>query len=372
MMHSLCRLLVVLLALEPAVAGAPILAAPPLVPDDALAALLKPIRERHHVPGLVGGIIQGQRLVAAGAIGIRKEGSAEPITVNDLLHLGSCTKAMTATMIATLVQEKKLSWETTLGDVFPERKEKMHAEWAGVTLLQLLTHRSGLPANGPYRQLGARQSTTEQRRVLLQKVLARKPETTPGKKFVYSNLGYIFAGLMAEKVTGVAWEDLMRRRLFQPLGMTSAGFGPPGTKDKVDQPWGHIFRDGKLVPLQQDNPPVLGPAGTVHCTLADWARFAALHLNGEREGPRPKGLPRLLTPATFTRLHTPAQGEEYACGWLVVPRDWASGIALTHTGSNTMWFAVIWLAPRGTLACWSSPMWEEIRLPRPAMRRPRP
>jgi CubicO group peptidase (beta-lactamase class C family) len=338
--------MMILLSLGSAVVPADSWAAPPTPQDDSIVSLLKPIRERHHLPGLVGGFVHNQRLAAAGAIGVRKHGTPEPITVNDLLHLGSCTKAMTASMIATLIEEKKLSWDTTLGDVFPDLKGKMLTDWTDVTLLQLFTHRSGLPANGPYFSLGARRSTTEQRQVLLAKVLARKPEEKPGTKYVYSNLGYILAGAMAEKVTGVSWEDLMRQRLFRPLGMDSAGFGPPGTKEQVDPPWGHIFVGETLVPLQKDNPGVLGPAGTVHCTLRDWASFAALHLNSGRPSPPQGCLTPLLLPASFTRLHTPPSGEEYACGWGVVPRRWAGGKTLTHNGSNTMWFAVVWLAPQ--------------------------
>jgi CubicO group peptidase (beta-lactamase class C family) len=151
---------------------------------------------------------------------------------------------------------------------------------------------------------------------------------------------------MAEKVTGLSWEDLMHQRLFLPLDMASAGFGPPGTKDKIDQPWGHVSGSTSLRPLQRDNPPVLGPAGTVHCNLKDWARFAALHLNEGRHNPGTRGPPGLLTPATFTRLHTPPEGETYACGWGVVRRGWAGGKALSHSGSNTIWYAVIWLAPQ--------------------------
>ena len=55
--------------------------------------------------------------------------------------------------------------------------------------------------------------------------------------------------------------------------------------------------------------------------------------------------PPLLKPATLTRLHTPPPGSDYACGWGVVKRRWAGGNALTHAGSNTMWFVVLWLAP---------------------------
>jgi CubicO group peptidase (beta-lactamase class C family) len=167
----------------------------------------------------------------------------------------------------------------------------------------------------------------------------------PGSKYQYANYGYTIAGAMCERVTGKSWEDLMRDELFTPLGMTTAGFGSPGTAEAVDQPWGHggIFGPKAIAPgPQADNPAVIGPAGTVHCSLADWAKYAAFHLRGSR-GEEPR-----LPADVFQKLHTPLPGDEddYAFGWIVTERDWAGGKALMHAGSNTMWFALIWLAPQ--------------------------
>jgi CubicO group peptidase (beta-lactamase class C family) len=151
-------------------------------------------------------------------------------------------------------------------------------------------------------------------------------------------------------VTGKSWEDLMRDELFTPLGMTTAGFGPPGTAAAVDQPWGHHVVGATWMPIRPgpdaDNPAVIGPAGTVHCSLADWAKYAAFHLRGAR-GKEPR-----LPAEVFRKLHTPLPGDnpDYAFGWIVTDRDWAGGAALTHAGSNTMWFAMIWLAPKRDLA----------------------
>ena len=112
--------------------------------DTRVEDLLGPIRDEHHLPGLIGAISFGDRLAAIGAIGIRKIGSSEPIQVTDQMHIGSCTKAMTATMIGTLVEEGKLSWKSTFRTVFPEDAEQFHPQFQAVTLSQLLTHRAGL------------------------------------------------------------------------------------------------------------------------------------------------------------------------------------------------------------------------------------
>ena len=81
-------------------------------------------------------------------------------------------------------------------------------------------------------------------------------------------------------------------------------------------------------------------------TLEDWGRFVALHLGNVVTVKRPgrEALP-LLSPDALARLHTPAPGEDYVGGWKVTKRGWSKGPVLTHTGSNTMWFCVCWLAP---------------------------
>jgi len=116
-----------------------------------------------------------------------------------------------------------------------------------------------------------------------------------------------------------------------------------GTPDEIDQPWQHVLVGTSHTPIapgpQADNASVIGPAGTVHCSISDWAKFITAHLRGER------GEPGILKPETFKRLHTPSFGGDYAFGWLVVDRPWAGGRALNHTGSNTQNFAVVWMAP---------------------------
>jgi CubicO group peptidase (beta-lactamase class C family) len=317
---------------------------PALVSDPDLTALLEPIRAHRNVPGLVAGIVRDNRLDVIAAAGVRKAGSDNPITVADELHIGSCTKAMTATLLARLIDESRLKFESTIGEIFSDVKHELHPDFHAVTLEQLLTHRAGLPANTDWRGLG-NGTHVEQRSAVLKRILSQPPVHPPGTKFLYSNVGYVIAGHMAEEITGKPWEELMRELLFTPLEMPSAGFGPPGMKNEIDQPWGHDLLLGRHVPLQKDNAAVLGPAGTVHCTLADWGKFAALHLEGARGGSR------LLKAETFRRLHTAPDGDpRYACGWIISERDWAGGKVLTHAGSNTMWLATVWIAPERNCA----------------------
>ncbi len=242
---------------------------------------------------------------------------------------------MTSLMLATLVSEGLLKWDTQLIQVLPELKKDINANYHSITIWQLLTHRSRVPANAgnwwKYRNFELKKRRIE----IIRENLKAAPKVSPGA-YNYSNLGYMIAGSMAEKVTGETWESLMQKRIFGPLNMKTAGFGPPGALGKIEQPWGHRRLKREWQPKQFDNAQALGPAGRVHCSLADWAKFLSLQLpNSNGDFLSKKLLKKLVTPTG-----------QYAGGWVIVERNWGKGICLTHNGSNTMWYAVVWVAPK--------------------------
>jgi CubicO group peptidase (beta-lactamase class C family) len=110
---------------------------------------IEAIRTNRQLPSLAVLAVKDGQVRGEAAVGVRKLGSEERVTVNDQWHIGSCTKSMTATLAALYVQKGKLKWNTTVGEIFPEWSATMNGEWRGVTLEQLLTHRSGAPGNAP-------------------------------------------------------------------------------------------------------------------------------------------------------------------------------------------------------------------------------
>ncbi len=165
-----------------------------------IAQALEPIREKHKLPALAGVIVTSRGLLAA-AVGKRRVKTEVPVTVDDLWYMGSCTKALTAAMIATLVEEGKLGWSTTVEQVFPDVADRWPSDLRPVTLLQLLSHRSGLPSNQTWGNF-PRDEPIEAQRVEVLRVLTLVPLTSkPGTKFEYSNLGYVVAAMMAERAT---------------------------------------------------------------------------------------------------------------------------------------------------------------------------
>jgi D-alanyl-D-alanine carboxypeptidase len=312
-----------------------------------LGPKLEAIRAESGIPALAAAAYRGGVPVARGAVGTRKFGEEVPVTTADVWHLGSDTKAMTATLAAILVDEKKLDWKSKLLDLLPD--VPMDPAFAEVTFEALLYHRAGLPANPSQAWAnGARNATdlVSSRKDAVVELLVSKPAQAPGT-YVYSNAGYIVAGAILESIAKEPWEKMMQNRIFSKLGMTSCGFGPPASMGQVDAPWGHAGKTGKYVSVAPgpgaDNPLALGPAGTVHCALDDWAKFAHAHARGA------KGEAGLVSAASFAKLQTPPVGGDYAMGFGVTNRDWGGGTVLTHSGSNTMFFATVWIAPEKDL-----------------------
>src|SRR4051812_38194378 len=307
-MKSIFAITFTLLCLIPVTVHA---AAPP--PKD-ISALLAPIIKQYDIPGIAVAVVRNGETVALGVAGVRTRGKPDKIATTDRFHIGSDTKAMTAMLCGILVDEGKLKWDQTLGETFPELKKSMDPQYQAVTLQQLLTHRAGAPGalekDELWGKLWEHKGTpTSARRLLLQGVTSKPPEATPGEKFIYSNAGVSIAGHMAEKVAGKSWEDLMRAKISRPRGMPTAGFGAPGTRAKNDHPRGHKADGSPVEPgPAADNPVAIGPAGIVHLSIGDWAKFAAANL--------PSAKIKLVKPDTLEKLHTPAAGEpKYAMGW---------------------------------------------------------
>jgi len=323
----------------------------PSAQPSPLETRLSKLREQHRAIGACAALVDVDAPTRLACSGVRRNDQPDVLQATDRFHLGSDTKAMTATLAAALVEQGLIRWDTTLGE-FPDLK--MHKSMRAVTLLDLLSHRSGITGSleGPLEdllnELHARtDDLPSQRRWLAARVLALQPEKPPRTAFIYSNLGYVIAGTMLEKVTKQPWEALIEARIFQPLGMTSCGFGAPNSKGP--EPYGHLPGEHGPEPVAPgpgaDNPAALGPAGTVHCNLEDWGRFVNAHLIGET------GRAPILSAESYVRLHTPppyatpVDRPDYALGWIVVVNPKTGGRALTHAGSNTMFYAEAWLFP---------------------------
>lgn len=305
-----------------------------------LAAVLKAGMAGGQVPAMGALVIRNGRVAQRAVLGLRAQGGADAVQPGDVWHLGSNGKAMTATVVARLVERGLLSWDAPLSRLLPELAADMQPAYRDVNLRDLLAHQSGLQADIDESWVAAfqqdRRPLHEQRMAFARLALAQAPAFARGAGDGYSNNGFVIAGLIAERASGLPYEALMQRELFEPLGLSSAGFGATHR----GQPLGH--KAGEPVEgMAGDNPAVIAPAGGIYMSLDDWARFAIDQMAGEH------GRGKLLKPESYRLLHEVArEGGKFALGWRV--QGSMAGVSarhLAHTGSNEAWFALIALKP---------------------------
>ena len=318
-------------------------------PSGELQSFVNEARLTQRLPGLAVVVVrsEGQPLVYVG--GERRIGKGDPITAADRMHLGSLTKAITATVIGALAEQGRMTLDTTIGQAFPELSAKMQPAYRNVSARQLLAHSGGVP---PYRtreslqrMLALKGAATEQRYAFLERVLAEPPRFAPGTRHEYSNAGGAIAGAMAERIGGAPYRQLVQELVFAPLG-GHAAFGNPGLA-ATPQPWGHTrtlfgtVMEVAPADVVYTTPLAIEPAGDASLSPHDYGRFLQLHLRGLR------GRNDVLKATTVQDLHRPAAPVNpslgFAMGWSVMPRGDVE--SHEHVGSYGAYVAYATIQP---------------------------
>jgi CubicO group peptidase (beta-lactamase class C family) len=323
-----------------------------------LQEVLAAYNEEVRAPAWAAAVVRNDAVVAVAGVGVRDIQGGVPLDVaTDQFHWGSVSKSVTATMIAGVVADGALSWNTPLSKAFAGIP--MRAEYRDVTIAQLLNHRADLPAYtllGPpeARRFQGYTGTPVQRRdAFVREVLQEAPPARPDNNLVYSNAGLAVAAHAAEIATGKSWEELVRQYVFDRIGMKSAGFGLPASIGDA-QTRGHAGRDAGTLNVMGAGPqpgsPVLDAAGNIRSTVGDLALYARAHLLGlkGRQGP--------LEASAVRALHTPLDdgrtlgqdGNGYAMGWGL--RREGGQLVHWHNGSAGQYFAQVDIFPDDDLA----------------------
>lgn len=308
---------------------------------------------RKAAPGIALGLaeVQGDGAPVIRTEGPLARGASQQVANDARWHIGSITKSMTATLVMQQVDRGTLDIHAPIGG-YLQNFDDIHADMQKLTLYQLMSHTSGLRANPSIKHLSQLRSLEAfaGRRQVLADFWSDPPKSAPGTH-LYSNLGYMLIGVVLEEVTGLPWEELVKKELADPLGLSTLGFGPP--PDETD-PQGHRNFIVILKPMPRDdhasdNPAWLGPAGTVHMSLGDLLRYGQAHLaacKGE--------MPEFLSQVSCKLMQTPV-ADSYGFGWV------NQNGTVWHNGSNTMWYAVLLLDPETE---------KVVALTQNAMRRP--
>ncbi|MBI3716702.1 MAG: beta-lactamase family protein [Betaproteobacteria bacterium] len=317
-------------------------AVPALAEDSKLAARAAKVRPDTGAPalGIVIASVDGAPEIAVD--GVRVLDKADKVTANDRWHIGSMAKSMTATMIARLIEQGLLKFDSTLGELLPDID--MKPEYKAITLEQVMHHRAGLqPLLRPEPALTKLVNETQGSQIdknaaFTRWLLTQEPIVPPGTAMKYSNGGYALVGHIAERLTKLDYRTLMQREVFTPLGMSTAGFGWPIDLGP-EQPRGHFPAPNGVVPA---------PEGYRRARTASSRprRFSAC-----TNPPQPPPV----------NCNMPADGAWRLCPW------WAPGTATTArpAASSRKWRwcpSAIWLWPSSPMP---GPSRARVRRPRP-------
>ncbi|HEU6450836.1 MAG TPA: serine hydrolase [Gemmatimonadaceae bacterium] len=301
------------------------------------------------VPGLAVAVVQDDSLLFAKGYGVLEQGKPARVNEHTRFAIGSTTKAMTVTALAMLADEGKLSFDDRVIDHLPDFR--LHDAWATreLTIRDLLTHRTGLPGTDLLWVFDS-YPTNE----IFRRMRYVEPESSFRSHWEYQNVMYALAGAIVEQASGMSWADFLRKRIFEPLGMTETIplVSELQGKPNVAVPHAEVNDSVQVVSIRTTDP--IAPAGSVWSSVHDmsiWMRFV---LDSGRVGNK-----RLVKPETFREIVAPemrAPMDEYpalqlsqphffsyALGWFV--QDYQGETVWMHTGSIDGMIAIIGLLP---------------------------
>lgn len=260
------------------------------------------------VPGLGLAVIADQEIIIAKGYGFREVEKQLPVTPQTLFAIGSTSKAFTAFVLASLIDEGKLSWDQSLFEIMPDFRLKDAYTTQHLTVRDILSHQSGLPRH----DLMWYNSPTG-RKELYQRLRYLEPVQELREGYRYQNLMFMTAGIIAERLTGKSWEDNVRERILTPLGMTRTNFSVEESQKDHDfaAPYRRKKQEKSLFSFLTGQKPAyekipfrdianVGPAGSINSCPEDMARWVQMHLKKGVVGEK-----RLLEEQTLIEMHTP-------------------------------------------------------------------
>ncbi len=305
--------------------------------------LVEDAMDKFTVAGVAVGIVKDGEIVHVSGYGVKSVEAGEAVDRYTCFAIASNSKAFTSTALAILVEEGKLSWQDRVVDHIPEFRMYNEYVTQNFNIQDLLTHRSGLGLGaGDLQKWPAGSDFTMED--MLTNFQYFEPVSAFRTKYDYDNILYLVAGELIRRVSGMPWEEFVKTRIMDPLGMTHSYTLPPGMVDAENLASPHLAENGALrvIPYYELDPEKInGAAGGVLSNAEDLCRWMLVHLNGGRYG---EGLEKQLfseaSHLEMWKIHTtiPVRTNEryhphfsgYGLGWRL--SDMLGMMSVSHTG----------------------------------------
>jgi CubicO group peptidase (beta-lactamase class C family) len=297
-----------------------------------LKELAHQVVDKQLVPGLSVAIVHRDDVVLLDAFGVRQAGKPEPVTVDTVFQLASVSKPLASTVVAALVGDGKVTWDSRIRDIDPGFALFDELATATVTVRDLFAHRSGLPGNvgNDIEELGFTQGE------ILQRLRLAKPAYGFRNGYAYSNFGLTEGAVAAARFAGRGWEEAAEERLYVPLGMTATSSRYRDFVARADRASLHVPVDGTWAAFTRRNADAQSPAGGASSSARDLAQWLRLLLaNGQHDG-RP-----LIAREALEQVHVPAIVRSvdsksgvpsfYGLGWAIGYHE--HGVEWSHAGA---------------------------------------
>ena len=297
-----------------------------------LKEFIRQIVDRKLVPGLAITIVHRDEVVLLDAAGVREIGKPAAVDPDTVFQLASVSKPLAATVVAGLVGDGKVAWDSRIRDIDPGFTLQDELAAANVTIRDLFAHRSGLPGHvgDDIEELGFTQGE------ILHRLRLAKPAYGFRDGYSYSNFGLTEAAVAAARFSGRSWEEACEERLYRPLGMAATSSRHRDFMNQANRAALHVRADGEWASFTRRNADAQSPAGGASSSARDMAQWLRLLLaNGLFEGRQ------VIDKSALQQTHVPASVRSvdpqtgaagfYALGWSVDYRE--HGVEWVHAGA---------------------------------------
>jgi CubicO group peptidase (beta-lactamase class C family) len=240
--------------------------------DTAFARVL----QTWHAAGFAVAVVEKNKVIYADGFGYRDYENKIPATPNTLFAIGSCTKAFTASLIGMLRKDGKLDYDKPVRSYLPELKFYTEEMTDKITLRDMMSHRTGLPRH----DLSWYMFMTQSRDSLIQRIQYMEPSAALREKWQYNNFMFLVQGVVVEKLTGKSWEENIREKIFEPLGMASSVLTIGDlTKSKEPAIGYELKNDSIIKKTEYYHIDAMGPAGSINSSVNDMTKWLITWIN---------------------------------------------------------------------------------------------
>src|SRR5438309_1618872 len=321
----------------------------------ALEELIEQERQRFRVPGVAVAVVKGDEVLVSRGFGKRDVAKDQPVTDQTLFAIGSSTKAFTASLVGALVDDGLIEWDKPVRNYLPHFRMYDPVATEHLTARDMLSHRSGLPRH----DFLWYDNQTLKRAEIVERLQYLEPNKSFRELWQYNNLMFITAGYLAGELLGCTWEEAVKQRLLDPLGMTNTNFSVYESQKSADHSRPYGEKADEIIEVPFLGAELAGPAGSINSCIADMTRWAMVQVEGKVEGRQ------VISPAALKELHAvtivlaesalddlwpDAKNNAYALGWFVMNYR---GRTVVHHGGNVDGFStMVSLLPDEKIGVW--------------------